>query len=83
MSRGMLPFEVVGDLLLIETAILFILAGIIDFGSSLGVAQFRRTLFRTKEGFSPSGRKDAERRALILVAAGAILFLLLLLLALS
>jgi ABC-type phosphate transport system permease subunit len=76
-------YEVLGDLLLIETAALFLMAGIVDFGSSLGFVQFRRTMSSSKESFSltSSERKDSEKRALVFVFSGATLFLILVLLA--
>jgi len=77
---GTLPMDVTGNLLLLEAAALFILAGIVDFGSSVGIVEFRRAIFSTKEEFSPSKRKDAERSALVFLAAGAMLFATMLLL---
>jgi hypothetical protein len=75
------PYEVLGDLLLIETAALFLAAGIIDFGSSLGFLQFRRTMSPSTKRFPVSKRKDSERHALVLVFSGSILFGVLVLLA--
>lgn len=76
-------YEVLGDLLLIETAALFLMAGIVDFGSSPGFIQLRRTMSSSKDSFSPipSQRKDSERRALVFVFSGTTLFLILVLLA--
>lgn len=75
------PFEVLGDLLLAETALLFLTAGLIDFGSSLGFVNFRRAIrirtFVPSEPFSLERRKNAERRALVLVASGSTLFAIL------
>lgn len=75
------PFKVFGDLLLIETAALFLTAGIIDFGSSLGFVQFRKAMASSKEPFSAATRKDMERRALVFVASGSTLLGLLVLFA--
>ena len=67
------PFEVLGDLLLVETAVLFLTAGIIDFGSSLGFVQFKKTMGSSKEPFSAEKRKEMERRALVFVVSGSTL----------
>src|SRR5208282_3953712 len=75
------PFEVLGDLLLIETAVLFLTAGIVDFGSSLGFVQFKKAMVSSKEPFSAAKRKDMERRALVFVASGSTLLGLLVLFA--
>jgi len=80
------PYELFGDLLLIETAALFLVAGILDFGSSVGFVGFRRFFFThsrrsSEESFSASKRKDTERRAMVLVVSGLTLFVILVLLA--
>ena len=80
------PYEFFGDLLLIETAALFLVAGILDLGSSVGFAGFRKLFFTqtrraSEESFSASKRKDTERRALVLVVSGSTLFVILVLLA--
>jgi len=75
------PFEVFGDLLLIESAALFLTAGIIDFGSSLGFVQFKKAMASSKEPFSAAARKDMERRALVFVTSGSTLLGLLVLFA--
>lgn len=67
-------YSVLGDLLLIESAALFLVAGLIDFGSSLGFVQFRRVMSSSTELFSASKRKDSESRALALIFSGATLF---------
>lgn len=76
------PLELFGDLLLIEVSALFLLAGIVDFGSSLSFAQFRKALSGSKHEFRPELRKEAERRALVLVVSGATLFVIMVVLAL-
>lgn len=77
------PLELFGDLLLVETSLLFLLAGILDFGSSLSFAQFRKLIRGSNEAFTLELRKEAERRALIFVASGATLFIILVFLALA
>jgi hypothetical protein len=77
------PLELFGDLLLVETSLLFLLAGIVDFGSSLGFAQFRKLIGGSKEAFTLGLRKEAERRALIFVASGVTLFIIMVFLALE
>ena len=42
------PIETLGDLMLFEAAALFLIAGIIDFGSSLGFIQFKKVLASSK-----------------------------------
>ena len=69
--------EIMGDLMLIEVAILFVLAGLLDVGTSIGAAQFRKTILGSKEGYSSSKHKDAERTALLYFLGGMILFLIL------
>ena len=68
------PVETFGDMLLVETALLFVFAGFVDFGTSVAFVQFRNSVFASKETFSAQKRKDAERRAIALVASGATLF---------
>jgi hypothetical protein len=68
-------------MLLVETALLFLLGGIVDYGSSSSFVHFRKSVFSSKETFSPDKRKEAERRALALVGSGAILLGVLILLA--
>jgi len=69
--------ETIGDLALVEVAILFILAGLVDFASSVGMAQLRKSFIRGEKGYSASKHKESERRASVLIVAGLILFLLL------
>ena len=64
---------VMGDLMLIEVAALFIIAGILDFASSIGMAQFRKTFLSSKEDYSPEKRKEKERNAMTFVFAGLLL----------
>jgi hypothetical protein len=81
LSTIIYPVELFGDMLLLETALLFLFAGIVDYGSSSGFIQFRKAVFSSKETFSPDKRKEAERRAVALVGSGAILLGVLILLA--
>ena len=74
--------EVMGDLMLIEVAILFVLAGILDFSNSIGAAQFRKTMLGSKEGYSSSKHKETQRTALVYFLGGLIIFLMLIVLAL-
>jgi len=69
--------EVIGDLMLGEVAILFIVAGLLDFGSSIGMIQFRRVVLASKEIYSSSKHKESERRASVLCLTGLFLFLIL------
>ena len=74
--------EAIGDFVLIEIAALFILAGLLDFGSSIGVAQFKKVILDSKEDYSSTKHKDVERKALVFLLAGIILFIALTVLAL-
>jgi hypothetical protein len=80
--RGIIyPIETFGDILLVEAAVLFLLAGIVDFGTSVGFAQFRKSLLLSKQAYSPEKRKESERRAIQLACSGALLLAILILLA--
>ena len=74
--------EVMGDLMLGEVALLFLLAGLLDFFSSIGAAQFRKTFLGSKQGYSASKHKEAEKKALVFFFAGLIIFLMLIIFAL-
>lgn len=63
---------VIGDLLLMEVAALFILAGILDIGSSAGMTGFRK-LFSPNVEYSTAKRKETERNAMVLLIAGLLL----------
>jgi len=76
------PYAFFGDLLLIETSALFLIAGALDFGSSLTFTHLRRSMSLARETPDSSRRRDPERHALVMVSAGAILFIVLILLAL-
>ena len=66
--------EIFGDLMLVETAILLIIAGLIDFSSSIGAAQLRRVILHSKQEYSDAAHKEAERRAFAFFIAGLVLF---------
>ena len=72
-SLGYSFVEVQGDLMLVEVAILFLVAGLIDFASSVGAVEFRKTLLHSKQEYSQSAHKEAGRRALVLVIAGILI----------
>ena len=74
--------EIMGDLMLIEVAILFLIAGLLDFFTSIGAAQFRKTLLGSKQGYSSSRHKETEKKALVFFLGGLIIFLILIVLAL-
>ena len=69
------PIGVMGDLMLLEVAALFILAGILDFASSIGMTQFRKTFLSSKEQYSPEKRREKERTAMVFLFTGLILLL--------
>ena len=69
--------EVMGDLMLVEVALLFLLAGLLDFSSSVGAAQFRKTIMGSKDGYSSSKHKETEKKAAVFFLAGLIMFLML------
>jgi hypothetical protein len=76
----MTPIGVTGDLLLIEVAALFIIAGVLDFASSIGMTQFRKVLLSSKEDYSPDKRRQTERTAMVYLVAGVILLFAMILL---
>jgi hypothetical protein len=71
----MSPIGVIGDLLLVEVAALFIIAGVLDFASSIGMTQFRKVILSSKEDYSPDKRRQTERAAMVYLFAGLILLL--------
>lgn len=78
MSLGLALREAIADFSLLEAAVLFILAGIVDLSSSVGVAQLRKLILSSKEKYSPNRRRD-EREGLVLLIPGLMLFALVLL----
>jgi hypothetical protein len=71
---------VIGDLLLVEIAVLFIVGGIFEIGSSAGMMGFRK-LFSPNMEYSASKRKEAERRAMVFLVAGFLLLVVMITLA--
>jgi len=69
--------EIMGDMMLIEAAVLFLIAGLIDFSSSVGGTQVRRSMLGSKEDYSSCSHKEAVRKALALLLAGVLLFIIL------
>ncbi len=76
-SFGFALIEILGDLMLVEVGVLFVIAGLIDFASSIAVAQFRKTVLHSKQGYSSSRHKESEQRASVSLLTGLILFVLL------
>jgi hypothetical protein len=74
--------EILGDSVLIEVAILFILAGLLDFSRSIGAVQFRKMILGSKQEYSATAHKEAEKKALVFFLGGVILLSLLVVLAL-
>ena len=74
------PLEIFGDLLLLETAALFLIAGMIDLASSIGTIVLRKSFLSSKEVYSADKRKRSERRALPMVGSGLMLLFVVLLL---
>ena len=73
--------ETLGDSMLIEAAVLFILAGLLDFYSSIGAVQFRKTILGSKQEYSSSAHKEAEKKASVFFLGGAFLLFMLVILA--
>jgi uncharacterized membrane protein len=74
--------EIIGDSMLIEVAILFMIAGLLDFSSSIGAVQFRKTILGSKQEYSSSAHKEAEKKASVFFLVGVILLLVLVVVAL-
>ena len=66
--------EIIGDLMLIEVAVLFLVAALIEFSYSIGGTGFRKNVLGSKQGYSQSAHKEAGRKALALVFAGVFMF---------
>jgi len=79
-SLGLALREVIADFSLLEAAVLFVLAGIVDLSSSVSAAQFRRLIFSSKEQYSVDRRRNGTE-GLALLIPGLMLFALVLLLA--
>jgi len=74
--------EIIGDSMLVEVAILFIIAGLLDFYSSIGAVQFRKAMLGSQQEYSASAHKEAEKKASVFFLSGLILLMVLILLAL-
>ena|GEM_PF-6782093 len=74
---GIPPIHVLGDLLLLEVAVLAILGGVVEFSGSIGAYEFRQLLFRAKEELPTTRHKDASKKALVPFCAALALFLVL------
>jgi hypothetical protein len=62
----------IGDLLLVEVALLFTGAGILDIGSSAGMTGFRK-LFSPSTEYSVSKRREIERHVMVFLATALLL----------
>ena len=74
---GLSFIEIVGDLMLVEIAVLFLVAGLIEFSYSIGGAGFRKNVLGSKQEYSQSAHKEAGRKALVLILAGVFMFVVL------
>lgn len=74
--------ETLGDFMLAEVAILFILAGLLDFSKSIGALQLKKMILGSKQEYSASVHKEAEKKALVFLLSGVILLSILVALAL-
>jgi hypothetical protein len=83
MRLGLPPAGVFGDLLLLEVAALVLLAGLVDFGSSLGISHLWRIAFPSRQDFSFQKRSEIERKAMVFLFAGLMLLAVMILLAIS
>lgn len=63
---------VLGDLLLFEVAMLFMVAGVIDISSSAGMTGFRK-LFSSSVEYSTVKRREAERHVVVFILTGVFL----------
>jgi hypothetical protein len=70
----------VGDLILVEVAVLFMIAGILDISSSAGMAGFRK-LFSPNVEFSSAKRREVERKAMVFLICGFLLLVAMIVLA--
>ena len=63
---------IIGDLLLVEVAILFTGAGILDVSSSAGMTGFRK-LFSSSTEYSAAKRREVERHLMVFLATAFLL----------
>ena len=66
--------DVFGDVMLVEVAVLFILAGLMDYSTSIGMEQFKKVFLRAKQQ-SASDKKVARQQAFVVLTTGVLLFL--------
>jgi hypothetical protein len=79
MPFGLRFLETIGDLLLLEVAVLAIAGGLVEFSRSRKPYESRRPAPRSKDDFSIAKR---SKKTIIFFFAAAVLFLLLIILAL-
>jgi len=79
---GASAFGILGDLMLLEVAILAILGGLVEFSRSKGVYEFRRLALHSKEEFSTQKHLEASRMAVVFFSGALMLFSILIALAL-
>jgi hypothetical protein len=82
MFVGLPSLETIGDLLLLEAGVLAIAGGLVEFSRSKGAHEFRRVALQSKDDFSIAKHSEASKKAIVFFSAAAILFLLLVTLAL-
>jgi hypothetical protein len=82
MLFGASPLGVLGDLILLEVAILAILGGLVEFSKSKGVYEFRHLALRSEEKFSTAKHLEASKTAVAFFSAALMLFSILIVLAL-
>jgi len=76
------PFDVLGDLMLVEVGLLTIFGGFLEFSRSRTVYDFRRLTLGEQEEFSSAKFKEASRDAVPFFSAALLLFSFLIVLAL-
>ena len=74
---GFSLIEIMGDLMLMEVAILFLIAGLMDFSTSVGAGRMRKAVFGLDSEYSPLAHEESGRKALVLVFAGILMFAIL------
>jgi len=79
---GASALGILGDLTLLEVAILAILGGLVEFSRSKGVYEFRRLALHSKEDFSTEKHHEASRMAVVFFSGALMLFSILVVLAL-
>jgi hypothetical protein len=79
---GASALGILGDLMLLEVAILAILGGLVEFSRSKGAYEFRRLALHSKEEFSTEKHHEASRMAVVFFSGALMLFAILIILAL-